>query len=126
MNEIEAQLKTDETKLTQYLRMLDSLPKDERAEIAKILLRGDQNPEHITKQLENEQAATLLEDRDKTRSLVLALAVIIASSALAALVLVLYRGQPDMALKIILPVITFIAGAGGGYGIGSGKSKRSE
>jgi len=74
--------------------------------------------------VDNQRLGMELQVKDNDRNRLLALAVVLAILALAALVLILYKDQPDMVQKIIIPAITFIAGAGGGYGLG--KSKRAE
>jgi len=97
----------DEAKFAEYVKMLESVPKGSRANIARMLLKNARGPEHTTGR----------------RTLVLALAVIFVLGTLAGLVLFFFKDQPDIVLQILVPAMTFIAGAGGGYSFG--KSKRN-
>ncbi|MDR2687641.1 MAG: hypothetical protein LBB75_07800, partial [Oscillospiraceae bacterium] len=90
------------------------------------------NEQHITQMLDNEKIGMELEakdreriqafeDKEKKRSHWLTILIVFVLASLAAIVLILYKDQPDMVQKIIIPALTFIAGAGSGYGLGKAK-----
>ena len=81
-------------------------------------------PEHIPQFIGLKEKEAELAHKDSKSNRYFQLAIVLVIAVLVGLVLFLYRDQPEMVQKIIIPAITFIAGAGGGYGLG--KSKRSE
>jgi len=80
--------------------------------------------EHISKWLDINNEGMHLADKEKSRNHWRTIVIVLVLAVLAAIVLFLYRDQPDMVEKILYAVGGLTAGLFGGYGYG--KTKRAE
>jgi len=73
-------------------------------------------PEHVSKKIDYSET-------DKIRKFWFAIAIVIALTILAGIILVLFRDDAETVQRILIPIITALGGAIGGYGIGKSRTE---
>lgn len=83
-------------------------------------------PEHINQMLATDAKKVDLASKDRHEDRIFKYAIIITAIVAVIILCVIFRDNVEPLQKIIIPILSFVAGAAGGYGVGKSKNDKSD